>query len=179
VTSAYNYFPIMAREREVFSINHTLVGFRHALYEFTEHAKVGPVVCKLFVRESRRLVKPYSFFWRLTACIADENATQHVLLTRHPQVDVELVHEPVRATNMIRMQVSCNDVCRRVAGHRPGKYLSPDVPALVRINTGIDNDPATSITEQPEVDVVEREGQWHTQPGNVIRHGHGFAQTGA
>ena len=147
VTATHDHFPVVAREREVLSINHALVGVRHALYEFAEHAKVGPVVCKLLVREPRRLVKPHSFFGCFTACIADEDATQHVLLTRHPQVDVELVYEPVRTANVVWMQVSRNYVCRRIAGHRPGEDFLPDLPACVCVDTGIDDYPAALVTE--------------------------------
>ena len=77
------------------------------------------------------------------------------------------------------MQVSRYDVCRRVAAHRPGEHFLPDLSALARIDPGVDDDPAAYITKQPEIDVVQRERQGHAQPGNAIRHGHGFARTGA
>ena len=62
---------------------------------------------------------------------------------------------------MVRMQVRCDDVRRRFTAHAVGERSAPKGPACLRVDTGIDDDPAVLVTQQPQVNVFERERQWH------------------
>ncbi len=44
------------------------------------------------------------------------------------------------------------------------------------VEPAVDDHPAVALLEEPEVDVVEREGERHAQPVDAGRHGGGDAQ---
>ncbi len=168
-------FPFTTCEFQHLAVAEAPQTLRHARHDFAEHAEVFPVQGNLFIVESRRPVKTNAVRRRFLACVSDQDAAQQVLLERHPEIDAELLHEPVGAAGMIRMQVGHDDMRGGVVAHTVGKDLLPDVPGRAGVKTGVDDDPAALVAQQPEIDVVELKGKRHPQPGDPVSHCHGLA----
>jgi hypothetical protein len=64
------------------------------------------------------------------------------------------------------------------ARREPFKDGQPALLDRIEREAGIDDRPAGAILEQPEVDVVEREGQRHPQPVDPGRNGEDLAGGG-
>ena len=52
--------------------------------------------------------------------------------------------------------------------HLIPKNLVPNVLSFRSADARINDSPARAIFKQPEIDVVEGEGQWHAQPLNLV-----------
>ena len=65
------------------------------------------------------------------------------------------------ASDMIRVHMCRDDVGSRCVGHCLGKDCRPDLLRFFGPDTGIDNRPTRIVAQQPEIDVVKRERQWH------------------
>ncbi len=133
-------------------------------------AKKLLVDSNLFRRKSRRRIGADAFFRGTAPGVRSQNAAKHVLVARHPEIDIEMMHQPTRAANVIRMPVGCYDVGGRITAHRPGKSVLPDSAALLCVDAGIDDDSTGTISKQPQVNVIQSKRQRHPQPENIVRH---------
>ena len=90
--------------------------------------------------------------------------------------------QPRRAADMIRMVVRDNDALDRFAAHDSGEMSFPQLVCDCYAITGIDDSPALAvfigILQQPQIDVVEREGQRHANPVNTGGDKNGFSRCG-
>jgi hypothetical protein len=66
--------------------------------------------------------------------------------------------------NVIRVVMRHDDPVDRQSAQPLGKDPSPQFLGLRHRITGVDDRPARAVFEQPQIDVVEREGQRHAQP---------------
>ena len=179
MTATDNDFPFLAGERPMLAVLHALVCLRQFANDPAEHAEILAVQRYLFLGKTGVSIEPNPFLRRLVTCIAGEYTAHHVLLACHPEVHVEFAHEPTSTTDMIGVQVRRNYMCCRITSHGAGKRRSPDIAAGRDIDAGIDDDPAPTIAQQPQVDVVQGHRQRHVQPCDAIRHGDSLAGLGA
>ena len=85
--------------------------------------------------------------------------------------------EPTGKADVVGMKVGDED-----AGDGPvaqmGEDLFPQVLGFGRMDAGVDDGPAFSVLDQPDVDVVELERQRHSDPMDAGRHFDGLAGFG-
>ncbi len=75
--------------------------------------------------------------------------------------------------------MSDNKSRSRTTFHAVDKRPSPNLLRIFCADTGIDDDPAALVFEQPQIDMAERERQWHAQPLDPGRHLHDGAGIGS
>ena len=80
-----------------------------------------------------------------------------------PQGRTALLLQPGGKTEMIRMAM-CDDLSGQSMLRQ---QLAPVVLQHIQTDAGIDSCPALSIFDQPEIDVVKRKWQRHTNPANA------------
>ncbi len=71
---------------------------------------------------------------------------------------------------MVGVEMGDDEPRHRFAAQRLDEDALPEFPRDRRVEPAIDDRPAVTILEQPEIDVVEREGQRHAQPMNARRN---------
>ena len=94
----------------------------------------------------------------------------HVLAERHPERRVPALAQPAGQADMVGMQVRgdrrASPACRRSCS---AKIFSHSSRVASRVDAGVDDGPAVLLLDQPQVDVVELEGQRHAQPVDAGR----------
>src|SRR6185312_3954879 len=90
------------------------------------------------------------------------------LARRGPQLDAKPLGEPAGQPDMVGV-IMRDDEPR----HRPVELVRDDMlpEALdgVAGDAGVDNGPTRAVRDQPQIDVIEREGQRHAQPAHARR----------
>ena len=101
---------------------------------------------------------------------------------RHPYRRAGVFMQPRGASDMVGMVVRDDDAFDRLALHGFAEVPLPQYVRFRHAIAGVDNGPAWSrivvIFEQPEVDMVERERQGHTNPENPVGDADRFAVGG-
>jgi hypothetical protein len=87
-----------------------------------------------------------------------------------PQLDAEPLGEPAGEAHVIGMEMGADEPRHRAAVERRRQQPLPQTLGLLVVDAGIDDRPAGAVVDQPEIDVVEREGQRHAQPAHARRH---------
>ena len=85
-------------------------------------------------------------------------------LLGHPQGRLPTPDEPIGEPDVIRVVVRHDDPSDRQSAEPLGKDPFPQLLGLRHRVAGVDDRPAGAVFEQPQIDVVEREGQRHAQP---------------
>ena len=88
----------------------------------------------------------------------------HVLAQRHVERGVPLLAQPAGEADMVGMEMRADHAHHRFALELLGEDLLPERSRVLRIDAGVDDRPAVLLLDQPQVDVVELEGQRHAQP---------------
>lgn len=78
------------------------------------------------------------------------------------------LHEPGGESQVIRMEMGDDEPGDGTV--EAGQDLFPEPARLVAGEPGIHDGPAGPVPQEPEIDVVELEGQGHAQPENPRRH---------
>src|ERR1019366_7476008 len=78
--------------------------------------------------------------------------------------------QPSGHTNMIRMHVSHQHPLDGFALKPAGEQAGPDIDCLRVPHAGVDNGPAVSVLERPNIDVIEPHRQWHANPYDAGRY---------
>ena len=90
-----------------------------------------------------------------------------------PQAAVPALGEPMREADVIGVHVRDDDAQHRQAAELVGEDLLPRVARRVVGDAAVDDGPAGAavdlVTQQPQVDVVERERQLHAHPAHARR----------
>jgi hypothetical protein len=88
---------------------------------------------------------------------------------RHPEGRARAFDEPPSAAHVVGVVVRDDDVLHGAPGHHAGEVLLPEIECRLDSVTGVHEREAVSVFEDPQVDVVEREGQRrpriHQMPG--------------
>jgi hypothetical protein len=93
----------------------------------------------------------------------------HVLAQGHAERCVPALAQPAGQADMVGMQMRADDARHRLAAEFLGEDLVPQVARRLRVDAGIDDRPAVGFLDQPQIDVVELEGQRHAQPEDAGR----------
>ncbi len=67
--------------------------------------------------------------------------------------------EPAGETEMVRMEMGGQQAGNRPLCKRAAQECAPTLPRALVGDPGVDEGPALVVFEQPDVDVIEREGQ--------------------
>ncbi len=101
----------------------------------------------------------------------------------HPQPAAPPLRQPGGQAHVVRMEVRDDQAQHRQAAQVAGKDLLPVRLRRLVADAAVDDRPALAavdlIAQQPEVDVVEREGQAHADPEHArreLQHAGGFRQ---
>src|SRR6185312_1784091 len=90
------------------------------------------------------------------------------LAGRGPQLDAKPLAEPAGEPDMVRVIMRDDD-----ARHRRAELVREDVlPEAfddVAGNARVDDGPTRAVLDQPQIDMIEREGQRHAQPAHTRR----------
>jgi DNA-binding transcriptional MerR regulator len=89
---------------------------------------------------------------------------REVFPLRGPQLDAEAPAEPAGVAGMIRVIVREDDPLDRLYGLEDAL---PQTPGRGIGDAAVDNRPAALVLEQPQVDVIELEGQRHAEPAHA------------
>ncbi len=93
-----------------------------------------------------------------------------------PQPAVPALREPVRQADMVRVHVRADHAQHRQALQLVGEDLLPRRACAGVVDAAVDDGPAFApafrrvlmVAQQPQVDVVQREGQLHAQPAHAF-----------
>ena len=91
MTATHQHVPGVSCECQAITFRQSLVGLRQWRDEFAEHAEHFLIAMHRLGWKSGGMVETRAFFRRVATGVGNENATQQVLIARHPQVDIELV----------------------------------------------------------------------------------------
>jgi hypothetical protein len=94
----------------------------------------------------------------------------------HPQWRRESPGQPVRVPGVIRMQVGDNHASDRATADELLQHLLPEPAGRLVTQSGVDQHEAGIVFQQPQVDVVQCEGQRHLQPVHARRNLAGCAR---
>ena len=100
------------------------------------------------------------------------------LAERDPERASGLLDEPAGAAEVVGVVVRDDHAPHRAALERVDEMALPEVPRHLRAVARVDDGPAVAVLEQPQIDVVEREGQRHADPAHAGRHGDRLARCG-
>ena len=89
---------------------------------------------------------------------------------RAPELDAEALGEPVRVADVIRMEVGDEHAHEGPPGQLAGEELLPQLARRRQPDPGVHHRHPGLVVEQPQVDVVELEGQRHPDPADAGRH---------
>jgi hypothetical protein len=118
----------------------------------------------------------------VAAVLTGDRMRGQIFRLRHHYRAAEVRGKPCRVAQMIGVIVRCDDPAERLTGQSRGNVNLPELARCRIAVTAIDLRPSTSITEEPQVDVIERERQGHAQPMNAGRdlaHHAGGGRVGA
>ena len=122
--------------------------------ELAKAAKALPVILQLLVGEPGAVIKGDRRWWsRFTRVTHDQAASQELCLC-HIQIAVETLTEPTRQTNVVGVHMSTDHTVDGLARHEAREQGFPSLFGRIQIEAGIDNGPAVSVLQQPQVDVV-------------------------
>jgi hypothetical protein len=93
----------------------------------------------------------------------------HVFAQRHPKVGAPALAQPAGQANMVGMKMGRDHALDRLAAEPGSKDHLPQFARLRRVDAGVDDGPAVLFLDQPQIDVVELEGQRHPQPVDAGR----------
>ena len=96
--------------------------------------------------------------------VAGHHAGVQPLLLGDPQGRLPALGEPAGKPDMVGMVMRDDDPPHRPAAEMLGKDLLPQPGRRRAGKAAIDDRPARPVFQQPQIDVVEREGQRHAQP---------------
>jgi hypothetical protein len=117
----------------------------------------------------------------VTADLVPDGMGRQVLAERHQQGRPGQFLQPGGETEVIGVEMGDDDARDAPATRRrrqPRQDLLPAVLDRIQREAGVDDHPAVVVLEQPEVDVVEREGQRHPQPVDTGRNLESLAGSG-
>ena len=110
--------------------------------------------------------------------LAGHHAGVQPLLLGDPQGRVPALGEPAGEPDMVRMIMCDDDPADWAAGEALGEDPLPRFLGFRQGEAAIDDRPARPVVEQPQIDVVEREGQLHAQPQHAGRDRDQLARRG-
>ena len=81
-----------------------------------------------------------------------------------PQWHLPTLGHPIGEPHVVRVVMRHDDPSDRHSAEPLGKDPFPQLPGLGHGIPGVDDRPARTVFEQPQIDMVEREGEGHAQP---------------
>ena len=84
-----------------------------------------------------------------------------------PGADLELVAEPAREAEVVRVAVRNDDALDWLLAAVRLEHGFPVRLDVVEVEAGVDDGPAVVLFQQPQVDVVQLEGQRHAHPAHA------------
>ena len=139
-------------------LRHRLAIARAARLELGQAFAIQTMLSELLDHEARPVA----------ADLGPDDMGGQELAGRHPQRRPGLRHQPGGQAEVIGMEMGDDEALHRAV--QAFDQAAPDGAHAVVGETGIDDRPAVAIAQQPEVDVVELEGQGHAQPENAGRN---------
>ncbi len=88
---------------------------------------------------------------------------------RAPQIDTEALGQPSGVAHVVGMKVRDDHLRDRTATQVTGEDLLPQGADIGQAHAGVDDGPPRAVLEQPQVDVIELEGQRHAEPRHTGR----------
>ena len=116
------------------------------------------------------LVERHGGLGRVTGIAVHRRMGGEVFALRHPHLAAEALDQPAGVARMVRVVVRDDQAVHGLVADMGGKNLFPRLArCLVRqpaIDDGVARHTVQFVVEQPQVDVVQGEGQRHTQPAH-------------
>src|SRR5579864_1648826 len=135
--------------------------FVDAVAETTETRLVA---LQKVIGKTRGAVKAQPFVRRFEPRVRGEVPAHQIFGAGDPQLDVESAHKPSGKTDMVRVHMGDDDALDRCTAHGSGKDLLPGLRGFVVLDAAIDDGPAVSVLEKPQIDMIELHRQAHSDP---------------
>ena len=164
------HLPVPAADRQRLPVTEALVVVGERRGELAEAAKALLVILQLFVGESRAVIEGDRRGWGRFTRITHDQATSQELRLCHVQIAVETFAKPACQTNVVGMHVSADHTVDGFASHEASEQGFPSFLGRIQIEAGIDNGPAVSVLQQPQVDVVQGSRHGKSRPPDTGRH---------
>jgi hypothetical protein len=87
----------------------------------------------------------------------------------HPRQHLEFLAQPVAQADVVGMKMGDDHALDRLADQLLCKDLLPAAARFIGGKTAIDDGPAVTVFQQPQVDVIEHKRQRHAQPPHAGR----------
>jgi hypothetical protein len=88
---------------------------------------------------------------------------------RAPEIDTEALGQPSGVAHVVGMKVRDDHLRDRTTTQVSGEDLLPQGADVGQAHAGVDDRPPRPVLEQPQVDVIELEGQRHPEPRHTGR----------
>jgi len=156
--------PLAAADRQFIVLAQTAEDVGHARDILAETAETRRIAVDAALAEAGRAVEIQRFLRRFAAGVEDQRLAHQEIGARHLEFDVPFAREPAGEADMIGMEMGDDEAGDGLALEARLKDLTPQGLDLVGRNAGVDHRPAFVAFDQPEIDVVELEGQRHPDP---------------
>jgi len=107
---------------------------------------------------------------RLATRVGDHDSAGQVLEGTHPEARIELARQPPGQSDMVGMHVGAEDPRDRTVPQGVPQQVAPEQGGLLAAQSGIDQGPAVTVFDRPEIDVIQGERQRHTDPVDPGSH---------
>ena len=98
-----------------------------------------------------------------------EEPAHQPLLVGDPEIRSVLLRQPARVAEVVGMEVGDDDPLDRAAARQRVDDPPPVGLYLGASDAGVHYRPSAAVAQQPQVDVVEREGERHPYPRHAVR----------
>ena len=170
--------PAAIADADRLAAEHTAIGRRDRLHPFAVASDPFQQGGHLFRADAGAGVEGPCHFLAAAIILGALVAAIEPFRLRHPQRRIPALGQPAGLADMIGVKMRDQDARHRAAIQRGGEHALPQGAGLLAADAGIDDGPALAILQQPEVDVVQREGQRHAQPVHAVSHAHRRAALG-
>ena len=160
----HHHPPALAIDDEAGAIHQAAIGSGHRLDVIAETAKTFARALHLLGAIARLLQVERTTPAEIIPLHPAEGEPAEILGLGHVKRHLPALAKPAGHTDMVGVIVGRQHCLDRLVAKTGGKHLLPQFLGLADGNAGIDQPPAICILQQVEIDVVQRHGQWHTQP---------------
>ncbi len=171
-----DHFPIVATDRKLVAVHHAAIALGHRRHA----ARIALALARRIGNDLARQAVGEVELQRVVAIEAGEivsrGVRREILRGRHPERCAGAFDEPPCAADVIGVVVRDDDVLHGAPGHHAVEVLLPEIERRLDSEAGVHEREAIAVLEDPQVDVVEREGQRHADPTDAGRDRDRFAR---
>jgi hypothetical protein len=159
-----DHFPVAPADRELVAVHHAAVALRHGRHAARIAAALADGAGDGVRRHAVGDVEGDRVLAVEARAVVVRGVRREILRRRHPHGRARAFHEPCGAAHVVGMVVRDDDVLHGLGSEKPREVPLPDLPRGRNAVARVDQREPVAVVEDPEIDMVEREGQRHADP---------------